>query len=55
MKLSTDRINSLRAVLLEIGLEYEDEQIQDAGMAIMRFVLAKRQRADDTIKLNGEN
>jgi hypothetical protein len=45
MRLSSERITSLQALLREkYGLELTDEQAQEAGMAIMRFVIAKAQR-----------
>lgn len=44
MRLSTERINTLKLLLKEhYGLEYSDEQAQEAGLAIMRFVVAKAQ------------
>lgn len=45
MRLSSERIKTLQALLKEeFGLEYSDEQAQEAGLAIMRFVIAKTQR-----------
>lgn len=45
MRLSSERIKSLQNLLKELyGLEYTDEQAQEAGMDIMRFVIAKAQR-----------
>ncbi|USN96914.1 MAG: hypothetical protein H6797_01830 [Candidatus Nomurabacteria bacterium] len=42
MRLSNERIQELRALLLELhGLDVTDEQAQEAGLSIMRFVLAK--------------
>jgi hypothetical protein len=52
MRLSDERIKSLQALLKDIGLNYTDEQAQDAGMAIMRFTLVKFQR---TYSINNEN
>lgn len=44
MRLSSERIKALQALLRELhGLELSDEQAQEAGLAIMRFVLAKAQ------------
>lgn len=44
MRLSSERIKALQALLRELhGLELTDEQAQEAGLAIMRFVLAKAQ------------
>jgi hypothetical protein len=51
MRLSDERIKSLQALLREKhGLELTDEQAQEAGMAIMRFVLAKAQRKQELTK-----
>jgi hypothetical protein len=50
MRLSDERIKELQALLKELyGLDYTSEQAQGAGLAIMRFVLAKiqRQRSND--------
>lgn len=45
MRLSNERIKALQTLLKEeFGLEYTDEQAQEAGIAIMRFVIAKIQR-----------
>ena len=45
MRLSHERIKSLQALLKELtGQNYSDEQAQEAGMAIMRFAIAKAQR-----------
>lgn len=45
MRLSSERIKTLQALLKEeFGLDYSDEQAQEAGLAIMRFVIAKTQR-----------
>lgn len=45
MRLSSERIEILQALLKEqTGKNYTDEQAQEAGLAIMRFVLAKAQR-----------
>ena len=45
MKLSTELINSLKLLLKEhYGLEYSDEQAQEAGLAIIRFVAVKTKR-----------
>jgi hypothetical protein len=51
MRLSDERIKSLQELLKEYyGLKYSTEQAQDAGLAIMRFVLAKQQRAQEIRK-----
>ena len=54
MKLSAERIKSLQVLLRELGLKFDDEETQGAGLAIMRFVLAKKQRNDEIIKSSGE-
>jgi len=51
MRLSNERIKSLQALLNELyGMELTDEQAQEAGFAIMRFVIAKAQREQELIK-----
>lgn len=48
MKLSDERIKELRTILKEeFNLDYTAEQAQEAGLAIIRFVLAKNQRQLD--------
>jgi len=48
MRFSDERIKELQAILKEeFGLDYTAEQTQDAGIAIVRFVLAKTQRQLD--------
>ncbi len=55
MRLSEERIQSLKLLLREKhGLELTDEQAQEAGFAIMRFVIAKAQRKQELIKEMGE-
>lgn len=45
MRLSDKRIRELQGLLKELyGIEYTAEQAQEAGIAIIRFVLAKTQR-----------
>jgi hypothetical protein len=52
MRLSELQIASLKELLKELhGLDYTDEQAQEAGMAIMRFVVAKSQRTHELIKI----
>lgn len=52
MRLSNEHIKSLQILLRkECGLELTDEQAQEAGMAIMRFVLAKAQREQQLIDM----
>lgn len=48
MKLSDHQILSLKQLLDELcGLNYTDAEAQQAGMAIIRFVSAKRQREQE--------
>jgi hypothetical protein len=52
MRISSQQIASLKALLRELyGLELTDEQAQEAGMAIMRFVIAKSRRKQELTKL----
>lgn len=45
MRLSDERIKELQSLLKELyGLDLSTEQAQEAGLSIMRFVLAKTQR-----------
>ncbi len=45
MRLSTKSIKALQALLKDlVGLELTDEQTQEAGMAIIRFMVAKAHR-----------
>lgn len=56
MRLSSQRIETLRALLRELhDLELTDEQTQEAGLAIMRFVKAKSQRKYELIKKDSDN
>ncbi len=51
MRLSEERVRSLQALLSkEVGLELTNEQTQEAGVTIMRFVIAKAQRKQELIK-----
>lgn len=44
-RISPERIKELQKLLKEqTGKDYSDEEAQEAGMAIMRFVIAKEQR-----------
>ncbi len=53
-RLNTERIKSLRVLLKGLDLEYTDEQAQEAGLQIMRFVLAKMRRQQElNAKENG--
>ena len=54
MRLSDERIKELQKLLKdELGLEYTEEQAQQAGLAIMRFVLAKELRNKELKLENG--
>jgi hypothetical protein len=44
MRLKPERVIALKELLKELGLDYSDEETQQAGLAIMRFVLAKETR-----------
>lgn len=45
MRLSQKHIKALQQLLREqFGLDYTDEQAQQAGLAIMRFAIAKELR-----------
>lgn len=57
MRLSDKRIKTLQILLKEeFGLDYSDEQAQEAGMAIMRLVVAKnRHKQEMTRKKENEN
>jgi hypothetical protein len=51
MKLSNERIKSLQALLKEqSGRDYTDEEAQEAGMQILRFVSAKSRRRQELAK-----
>jgi hypothetical protein len=51
MKLSGERIKSLQVLLKEqTGQDYTEQQAQEAGMAIMRFVIVKAQRKRELAK-----
>jgi hypothetical protein len=44
-RISPKRIKELQKLLKEqMGKDYSDEEAQKAGLAIMRFTLAKKQR-----------
>ena len=47
MRIKPERLQALKTLLKEqCGLDYTDEQAQEAGMAIIRFVLVKERRAE---------
>lgn len=46
MRLSSEQVKALQLLLKDrFDLEYSDEQAQEAGLAILRFMLAKQLRA----------
>jgi len=45
MRLSDEHIKQLQSLLKELNaLDYSDEQAQEAGVAIIRFMIAKNHR-----------
>ncbi len=51
VRISPERIKELQRLLKEqTGKEYSDEEAQEAGLAIMRFVIAKEQRSQVAAK-----
>jgi hypothetical protein len=51
MRISPEQIQALQAILHEdFALDYSDEKTQEAGLAIMRFVIAKRIREKELKK-----
>ncbi len=56
MRLSQERIKALQKLLKEhFGLDYTDEEAQQAGLAIMRFVVAKEMRSQELQKKSTDN
>lgn len=56
MRLSNERIKALQELLKKLyGLELTDEQTQQAGLQIMRFVVAKAQRERELTNKKGQN
>jgi hypothetical protein len=50
-RISPNRIKELQKLLKEqTGKDYTDEEAQEAGLAIIRFVLAKEQRKHELNK-----
>lgn len=48
MRLSPEHIQELQKLLKEqFNFDYTDEQTQEAGLAIMRFMLAKQRRKQE--------
>lgn len=54
MRLSKECIKRLQVLLNELGIDYNDEQAQEAGIAIMRFVIEKAQRQQELTNLKTE-
>jgi hypothetical protein len=55
MRLSDERVKELQVLLKELyGVDYTAEQAQEAGLAILRFVLAKTQRRQQLAKKESE-
>lgn len=53
MRISPERIKELQKLLKEqTGRDYTDEEAQEAGLAIMRFVIAKEQRKQSKVAKN---
>lgn len=51
MRINPERIKALQDILREdFALNYSDEKTQEAGLAIMRFVIAKRMREKELKK-----
>lgn len=51
VRISPERIKELQRLLKEqTGKDYSDEEAQEAGLAIMRFVVAKEQRRQELSK-----
>ena len=51
VRISPERIKELQKLLKEqTGKDYSDEEAQEAGLAIMRFVVAKEQRRQELSK-----
>jgi hypothetical protein len=51
MRLNQKQIKKLQKLLKEqTGKDYTDEEAQQAGLAIMRFVLAKEKRSQEPQK-----
>lgn len=48
MRISPSHIETLKVLLKKrYGLDYSDEEAQAAGMAILRFVIVKKQRTEE--------
>lgn len=52
MRLSPDKVHSLKVLLKEhCDLDYTEEEVQQAGLAIIRFAVAKQLRTRE-LKMN---
>lgn len=52
VRISPERIKELQKLLKEqTGKDYSDEEAQEAGLAIIRFVIAKERRRQELSKL----
>jgi hypothetical protein len=55
MRFSDERIKALQELLKEqTGRDYTDEEAQEAGLAIMRFVLSKELRDKSKSEVKNE-
>ena|GEM_PF-821585 len=51
VRISSERVKELQKLLKEqTGKDYTDEEAQEAGLAIMRFVVSKEQRRQELDK-----
>jgi hypothetical protein len=51
VRISPERIKELQKLLKEqTGKDYTDEEAQEAGLAIIRFIMAKEQRRQELAK-----
>lgn len=56
MRVNDKHIKQLQAILRdEFGLIYTDEQAQEAGLAIMRFIISKHRRNNQSINKENED
>ena len=54
MRISSQQLANLKVLLQELyGMKLTDEQAQEAGMAIIRFVIAKAQREEELTNMEG--
>jgi len=56
MRISQERIKELQKLLKEqTGKDYTDEEAQEAGLAIMRFIVAKERRRQELGRQQNKN